>query len=363
MNIKKTSKSEAKIVAVLVGTVLALSLSSCTPGTSPSSNASSAENSTTGQTPIVTTTTKAPKVTNPLSGIADITPGASVRPVAFMIGNNDRSRPQIGIDKADMYVEAETEGGITRIMAVFSGASRVPNQIGPIRSARTPFIKIAESLDSIYCHAGGSRTAKNMLSSAEVGNIDALHGVNNSAFWRDSKLRSTKGLEYSMMTSRDKLNVRIKAFNFHTDFKKPSPFKFGDSNKGTGAGKNVQVRLSALQTISFKYDPVTGLYYKSNGTISGGSAHKTSDGITLTATNIIIIYDRKYSENERTIGFDLEGGTGLLVSEGASRQIRWSRSKGSLNFTEYNGTALTLKAGKPYICLTDKSNETKTVIS
>ena len=83
-----------------------------------------------------------------------------MRPVAIMIGNNDRSRPQINIDKADMYMEAETEGGITRIMAVFAGNSRVPNTIGPIRSARTPFIKSAESLDSIYVHAGGSKTGK-----------------------------------------------------------------------------------------------------------------------------------------------------------------------------------------------------------
>ena len=366
MNIKRQSKGLMSTAIALMSMALVISLSSCSllsPSTTTSSASSTAEKNITTQKPTVTTATKAPKAANPLTGDDDIAVGSSVRPVAIMIGNNDYSRPQIGIDKADMYVEAETEGGITRIMAVFSGQSRLPNQIGPIRSARTPFIKIAESVDAIYCHAGGSTTAKKMLGSAEVGNIDALHGVNNSAFWRDPKLKSTKGLEYSMMTSRDKLNVRIKAFKFHTDFKKPSPFKFGDSNKGSGAGKNVQVRLSALQTVSFKYDSVSALYFKSNGTISGGSAHKTNDGITLTATSIIIMYDNKYSENERTIGFDLEGGTGLLASEGTSRQIRWSRTKGSLNFTEYNGTALTLKVGKPYICLTDKSNASKTVVS
>lgn len=53
-----------------------------------------------------------------------------------MIGNNDKSRPQHGLDQADLYVEAETEGGITRIMAVFANAARVPSQLGPVRSAR-----------------------------------------------------------------------------------------------------------------------------------------------------------------------------------------------------------------------------------
>ena len=44
--------------------------------------------------------------------------GEDNRPFAFMIGNNDRSRPQVGLDKADP-VEAKP-GGITRIMAVFA---------------------------------------------------------------------------------------------------------------------------------------------------------------------------------------------------------------------------------------------------
>lgn len=58
--------------------------------------------------------------------------------MAVMIGNNDKSRPQYGLDQADMYVEAETEGGITRIMAVFANAARVPAQLGPVRSAGRP---------------------------------------------------------------------------------------------------------------------------------------------------------------------------------------------------------------------------------
>ena len=348
-----------KVPVALLGIACAFSLSACLPEAS-SSDSKPAQTTTTSSS--VTTTTKPPKNINPLTGISDITPGTSVRPVAIMVGNNDRSRPQVGIDKADMYVEAETEGGITRIMAVFSGVTRVPEKLGPIRSARTPFILIAESLDSIYCHAGGSRTGKKLLQTAEVGNIDALYGINNSAFWRDPTLRASKGLEYSMMTGGKKLDARVKAFKFHTGAEKPSPFNYGASTKGSGAGNKVQIRLSGLQTASFSYDAVSGLYLKSNGTLANGTAHKTMDGVTLTASNIFIIYAGKYSENERTIGFHLESGTGLLVTEGTSRQIRWNRTKGSLSFTEYDGSSLSVKAGKPYVCITDIGNASKTVL-
>ncbi len=348
-----------KCISVLVCVLLMLSLSSCNEAVVPNSQP---VEQTTKPTPSTTAPTVPAKDINPLTGLFDIIPAQSVRPVCVMIGNDDRSRPQAGIDKADMYVEAETEGGITRIMAVFAGVARVPGKLGPIRSARTPFILIAESLGSVYCHAGGSRAGLNVLRTADVGNIDALYGINNSAFWRDAGLRNSKGLEYSMMTSGERLNTRIKAFRFSQKTNNPSPFAFGGSISGSSA-ENIQVKMSNLQTLSFRYDADSGLYTKINGTLSRGTAHKTIDGAILKATNIIIMYDNKYNEDGRTISFRLQNGTGLLVSGGKSRQIRWSRSKGSLVFTENDGSKLMLPTGKPYICLTDSSNSSKTVIT
>lgn len=348
-----------KSVLIVLSVIIVFSLTSCM-GTVTESK--TGEGTTTNAP--TTTTTAAPKNDiNPLTGLADIKIGNSVRPVCIMIGNNERSRPQIGIDKADLYVEAETEGGITRIMSVFSGVSRVPGKIGPIRSARTPFILIAESLGSVYCHAGGSRTGLALLKNSEVGNIDALFGINNSAFWRDAGLKNSKGLEYSMMTSGDRLNARIKAFKFSEKTDKPSPFTFGQSPAGSGAGQNVQVKMSGLQTVSFRYHADSKLYDKINGTLSNGTVHKTMDGTAIKVSSILIMYDEKYSENERTIGFRLQSGTGLLVTQGTSKQIRWSRTKGSLKFTNYDGSVLIVPSGKPYICLTDVKNAAQTVVS
>jgi len=310
-----------------------------------------------------TGTTKPPMDTNPLTGIADIKPGEGTRPVAIMIGNNDKSRPQLGIEKADAYFEAETEGGITRIMAVFSGASRIPDKLGPIRSARTPFIKIAESIGAIYCHAGGSSTGLDLLKTADVNSINALNGSSSSAFWRDATLRNTKGQEYSLLTSGSKLSAKINSLKLSASPTKPSPFNFNNSVKGSGLGQKVQIHMSGAQTVSFTYDSETGLYLKSNGTLEKGVPHKSESGVTLSAANVIIMYDEKYSENERTIGFRLISGTGVLVSGGTSRQIRWNRTKDRLQFTEADGTTLNLATGRCYVCLTDKNNSSKTVLS
>ena len=310
-----------------------------------------------------TTTTTAPKFkANPLTGIEDVKIADWERPVAFMIGNNDKSRPQLGIEKADMYFEAETEGGITRIMAVFAGAARVPEKLGPIRSARTPFIKIAESLGAIYCHAGGSRAGLAFLKTADVDSINAL-GSSGGAFDRDDTLKKTKGTEYSLLAHGSKLLARIKTLKFKTQPLKPSPFGFGETTIGSGAGSRVQVRFSGAQTVSFQYDTQTKLYSKYNGTLEKGTAHKSYSGKTLTVSNIIIMYDEIYWENETTKDFRLVSGNGVLVSGGASRQTRWNRNKDRLQFTERDGTPLNISPGKTYICLTSLSNTDKTILA
>ncbi len=302
-----------------------------------------------------TTTTTRPIVQdgtyNPLTGEYDITDGAGTRPVALMIGNNDKSRPQYGIDQADLIVEMETEGGITRLMAVFTGAEQIPAQIGPNRSARTPFVKIATALDAIYSHAGGSEPAKALLATKIIDEIDAL-GYDGTAYWRDAGLRASKGLEYSMMTSGENIAGIIQKQGFRTTTDRLPPYDFA-TPIGTNAGEKVQVKFSTAQTISFVYNAETGTYTKSNGTLANGSEHTTADGGVITAKNIFVIYAKKVSEgNGITISFDFDkGGAGCAISGGKSREITWEMSNDGLIFREQNGSVAAAAPGKSYICV------------
>ncbi len=73
---------------------------------------------------------------NPLTGAAlpEGTP-AGRRPVAIMVNNSQASLPQRGVAAADAVVEMVTEGGITRLMALYADMATVP-QVGSVRSAR-----------------------------------------------------------------------------------------------------------------------------------------------------------------------------------------------------------------------------------
>ena len=197
-----------RLIAAVLGAACLLSLSACSGQEGPegesSSPAGQSNASTTGGTEGPGTQPPVTNDVNPLTGVADITPGASVRPIALMVENSSTARPQLGLDEADVFLEAETEGGITRIMAVFAGASRVPDEIGPLRSARSPFVTVAQSLDAVYCHAGGSTLG---LANIQKFGLDDVNFLSNAsqAGWRDPELSSQRGTEHSLLSGGQKL--------------------------------------------------------------------------------------------------------------------------------------------------------------
>lgn len=301
---------------------------------------------------------------NPLTGLTDMD-SADSRPVAIMIGNNDKSRPQYGIDEADMLIEGETEGGITRIMAVFSDVSRVPDAVGPVRSARSPFVKLAVALDAVYCHCGGSPGGLSTLQASGLAEIDGTT-YDGSTFWRDEGLKNSKGYEYSMLTSGAKLLSRIQNLNLRQKSENPAPFTFGGKTGGQTATK-AQIYLSPAQTISFTYDEQEKLYYKCNGTLENGTPHKTASGNQLSAANVIVIYDDRETEQTSSFGaaiynYYLSSGSGTLISGGTARDIQWSRSDSGLSFTEQDGSALSVAKGKTYLCFVYSGYKQNTVV-
>lgn len=301
-----------------------------------------------------------PNTLNPLTGEYDLTAGGN-RPVAVMIGNNDKSRPQPGIDQADLFVEAETEGGITRIMAVFSNASRVPDRLGPVRSARTPFVTLAQAMDLVYCHAGGSEVALNTINKIDIDNINALV-YDGTTFWRDEALKKEKGTEYSMLVSGENLVERMEKLKYSTTADRTAPFTFGEK-AGTGAGNQIQLNISGSRIVSFTYDSGSGLYTKQNGALGKNNIHKSAEGETITVSNVLILYADKYMENAVTCNFKMSSGAGTLVSGGTSRQISYTISSNGMSFQETDGSVMVSAPGKTYICLVDSGLKGKTSLS
>jgi hypothetical protein len=103
-----------------------------------------------------------------------------------MIDNHPAAYPQTGLDKAVIVFEALAEYGLTRYVAVYApGISDQAKAIGPVRSARTYFVKWAMGFQAVFVHAGGSPGGLQLAESAsEIVNMDALHSTAESYFFR-----------------------------------------------------------------------------------------------------------------------------------------------------------------------------------
>jgi hypothetical protein len=148
------------IAFVLLVVVIAVASS----GGSDKKTAASTTSTSVGQT----TTTTAPPVSN-LTGLpAD--PAKLARPAIIVkIDNTAPALPlQEGVDRADVVVVEQVEGGVTRMAAVFQSQDAKP---GPVRSARNSDIAIAPSFGvPLFTNSGGNggvlasvRDSKNLI--------------------------------------------------------------------------------------------------------------------------------------------------------------------------------------------------------
>ena len=342
-----------KTVSVLSFLLAVVLLFGCDTPAAPESTLGTTTVPQVDVTPTTTTTAPPPMQYNALTGLEDIPEGESTRWVGVMIGNDVRSRPQVGLDSADMYVETQIEGGVTRIMAVFGSPARVPAMLGPTRSARTPFVNMATALDLFYCHAGGSAPALARLREVDIDSFDA-RVYEGSLFWREQSYIDSKGYEYSMMTNNTRLMEKCEALGYESADTDRLPFTFGDT-RGAGSGKSMRVYITTNQAADFDYEAATGLYTKTNVTFGEPELHVTANGNAIQVSNVIVMYAPKYMENEATSNFDLSAGRGILLSGGTSRYLNFTWSESKLSFTEENGDVLALATGKTYICIVESN--------
>lgn len=117
-----------------------------------------------GDTPTTTssstTTTIGPLA--PLTGLPVTDTAVLTRPaVSGKIGNNPEARPQVGLNDADIVVEEEVEGRITRFLAVFH--STLPERFGPVRSVRVQDPLIVQPVGGIFGYSGGAAGVVNQV--------------------------------------------------------------------------------------------------------------------------------------------------------------------------------------------------------
>ena len=267
------------------------------------------------------------KVVYPLTGLEIEEGDGDQRPVAVMINNHPKARPQSGLYKADLVYEVLSEGTITRFLAIFQ--SDLPDTIGPVRSARDYYVDLSKGFESLYISHGWSPSAKEKL---ESGEADYLNGLfyDGTLFWRADHRKaphnsyiSNENIVEGAVSNHFEITAEVEPFTFLSDEEVVSL-------QGEAAKKFV-IKYDKSQTWEAAYE-----YNQTNHSYSRYSNNEQTvdleTGEPISLSNILVVeMDHKRIDDYGRRGVDLtSGGKAILLQNGIKQEVEWENRDGRI---------------------------------
>ena len=296
-----------------------------------------------------------PLFVNKLTGLETTELLADVRPVAIMINNLKQALPQQGISQADIMYEVLAEGGITRLLCLFTDYASLP-ETGSVRSSRDYYIDLADAHDAIYVHCGTSPQATAVLKERNTNNMDGIYF--STPFYRNAERRKNMGQEHSMMTTGEFLVKGIEQKGYRTQSDADQPFSFNVTDTPLESGlkaDRMELTFSYYQTVELEYDAESGVYLKKQY----GKPHMDSNNDTqLTFENALVLYCEqgaiKGDDAGRLYVNFFGDGEGQYMSNGEYKNIKWHKDSRTSTYTIYEEDGVTevlLNPGKTYVAI------------
>ncbi|MEK7527571.1 MAG: DUF3048 domain-containing protein [Patescibacteria group bacterium] len=293
------------------------------------------------------------------------------RPLLIMIENHADSRPQSGLSNADVVYEANSEGGITRLMGIFYcnavGGVGSNYDVGPVRSARTYFLDLASEYADypLYAHVGGSncsapidpvtgRAAGPCTTSKKAQALEQIaeYGWQNKGTWSDlsqfslsykacrreeDRTGKTVATEHSMYCSSSELwNVAAsRGLSNLTEIKKSSwnkSFRLWNFKQADLPSSDLSSSKATFDwwgdkaySVTWAYDQSKKTYLRLNGGVPYVDFNTQEQ---LSAKNIIVQFTketRSIDSHVHNLYAVVGGGEGVLLQNGAKTDITWSK--------------------------------------
>lgn len=282
----------------------------------------------------------------PYTGL-DAAEGSDVsrRPLSVKIENSPQSRPQINLTSADVVYESITEGGITRFNAIFH--SRIPNEIGPVRSARLSDLWIVPQYDGLFFFSGASTSVNAAVRKAKLPNLSEDAGVSRP--YSRSKKRSAP---HNLILDPQKGYAEAESRGMATTAT-VTPLQFDKrSSEATPTTLKVTVPFSPANTVRWEYDAETGRYLRWNN----GQAHMDAGtGKQIDADNVVVMWAKYTAQSHDKVGsttFDVVlGGEGRVTvfKNGQRFDGTWTADRNSPpRFKDADGKPIKLKPGRTW---------------
>jgi hypothetical protein len=185
--------------------------------------------------------------------------------------NTVSSRPQVGLSKADMVVEELVEGGLTRLAVFYY--SKVPTNVGPIRSMRASDIDVVSPVHASMVTSGAAPRTIARIRGAHI----PFYGEGSQGMYRSTQRSAPYNL-FVHLTDVARAAKRKAAAP-------PSYLQWG-SGKGLPKGRKIttiDAQFSGGHTTEWKFE--NGSYHNLNSNAPAGDQ--------FPATNVLVLRVRE----------------------------------------------------------------------
>ena len=297
---------------------------------------------------------------NPLTG-EEVADPANLqrRPIAVKLSNApaDYTRPQAGLNDADIIFEHWTEGSVTRFTALFYDT--VPTNVGPVRSARLIDLELPAMYDAMLAFSGASVGVNQRLNASDFSN--RLLRASEPGFYRTGD--TTKPFEHTLYIRLAELWQAVANDGLN------SPPQFGSFNAfseeppagGSPAGTiNIDYKTEKIEWV---WDAGIGKYRRWMDFEEHVDANSEEQ---VTAANVIFL--TPYHVNDANICEQINNGVCAALSieiqlwgsgpavvfrDGQQFDVTWHRDgrNDQLTFTDTAGNPFPLQIGNSWVQL------------
>lgn len=275
--------------------------------------------------------------------------------LAVKIDDTNMAHPQIGLEDAEIVYIEQVEGGLTRLVAIYS--TIIPERVGPVRSARISDIDILSQFGRVaFAYSGAQRKLLPVIAAANLEDLGAQRQSPKIYTTDPSRVQP-----YAMVLRADLLMQKVKEEQRAVDIAKNVGFVFGDLPEGGVATQKVEMSWPAA-TYSAEWSEEQSRWLLSHN----NNLNQAESGYVLGPTTLVIqmvsITPSEYGDKfggvtpfSQTIGT----GRAYVLRDGQRFLTTWSRAsvESGTTFTFSDGTTMNFKSGQVWVALTDREPE------
>ena len=268
------------------------------------------------------------------------------------IDDTTAAHPQAGIEDADVVYIEQVEGGLTRLAAVFS--SKIPDVVGPVRSARISDIELLEQYGRVaFAYSGAQSKLLPVIAEANLENLGAQR-QGRDIYANDP----TRVAPTAMMLQAKTLMGKAAAQGSVIATSKKVGWSFGDSPETGTAISSVKVSWPTSS-----YDATWSISERRWLLSNRGLPDLAASGIHLGPTTFVIqlvsITPSEYHDKvggatpfSATVG----NGKGFILRDGLAIAALWNRPTAEVgtSWTLPTGEEILFAPGQIWVALTDK---------